>query len=105
MPPAYVRPLTVGGLTCPAVLARRDDIAAHYDDGPEIEWLDGHGVDLVRGYGRLAGPKLVSVTRHVPLIRPCPRGRLWPRPGEQGGGASPQYVGSLREPYSPRIGK
>ncbi|MEU6423712.1 dihydrolipoyl dehydrogenase family protein [Streptomyces spiralis] len=51
-----------GPLDVAAVLAHRDDMAFHWDDGDQVEWLESVSVDLLRGHGRLAGPKHVSVT-------------------------------------------
>src|SRR3954471_15338973 len=46
-----------------ATLARRDDMTGHWDDAGQVRWLDGAGIDLVRGHGRLVGEKRVVVTR------------------------------------------
>ncbi len=54
----------VGGeVHAPEALRFRDGMAAHWDDGGQTSWLDGAGVALVRGHGRLAGPRRVQVTR------------------------------------------
>ncbi len=54
-------------LDADAVLARRDGFTNHWDDGGQVEWLRGAGVELVRGHGRLAGPRRVHVaTRSGP---------------------------------------
>jgi dihydrolipoamide dehydrogenase len=56
------------GLTDPgppdvaAVLARRDEITNDWDDGGQVSWVEGEGLTLVRGHGRLAGERLVEVT-------------------------------------------
>jgi pyruvate/2-oxoglutarate dehydrogenase complex dihydrolipoamide dehydrogenase (E3) component len=58
-----VREMLAGrSLDVPAVLARRDDIAFHYADPQEVEFLKVNNIDLVRGRGRLAGEKTVAVT-------------------------------------------
>lgn len=44
-----------------ATLARRDRAANHWDDKHHVRWLEDHGVDLVRGHGRLFGPRMVQV--------------------------------------------
>ena len=49
-----------GELDVGAVLSRRDAIAGHWDDAGQVRWLEGAGVDLVRGRGRLAGNKRVE---------------------------------------------
>ena len=43
------------------VLDRRDGIASHWKDDGQVTWLSGAHIDLVRGQGRLTGPKTVSV--------------------------------------------
>ncbi|MBV2357136.1 NAD(P)/FAD-dependent oxidoreductase [Streptomyces sp. J2-1] len=49
-------------LRTPAVLARRDEFTSHWKDDGQVAWLDGVGVTLYRGQGRLAGPRTVTVT-------------------------------------------
>ncbi|MEU3187899.1 NAD(P)/FAD-dependent oxidoreductase [Streptomyces sp. NPDC006923] len=51
-----------GPLDASAVLAHRDDIAAHWKDDGQVAWLDGIGARVYRGQGRLAGTKKVTVT-------------------------------------------
>ena len=43
------------------VLDRRDGFASHWDDGAQVGWLEGVGVRLLRGEGRLSGPRRVRV--------------------------------------------
>lgn len=45
-----------------AVFARRDEITQHWDDAGQVSWVEGAGLTLVRGHGRLAGERLVEVT-------------------------------------------
>src|SRR5690606_29680437 len=45
-----------------AALSRRDALASRWDDQGQVSWLDGVGVDLQRGWARLAGERLVHVT-------------------------------------------
>ena len=45
-----------------AVLARRDRIVSNLDDTSQVSWATGAGIDVIRGRGRLAGPKTVVVT-------------------------------------------
>ncbi|MFD8079982.1 dihydrolipoyl dehydrogenase family protein [Streptomyces sp. NPDC059718] len=53
----------VGGpLDVAAVLAHRDEIVRHWQDDDQVEWLASVSVDLVRGHGRLDGPRTVLVT-------------------------------------------
>ncbi|WP_329140736.1 NAD(P)/FAD-dependent oxidoreductase [Streptomyces sp. NBC_01476] len=52
----------VGGpLDVPAVLAHRDDIVRHWQDDDQVDWLTSVSVDVVRGHGRLDGPRQVAV--------------------------------------------
>ncbi|MFE4603920.1 FAD-dependent oxidoreductase, partial [Kitasatospora indigofera] len=51
-----------GALDAAAVLARRDSFTSHWRDDGQVEWLDGAGIDLVRGHGRLTGERTVTVT-------------------------------------------
>ncbi|MDX2594513.1 MULTISPECIES: dihydrolipoyl dehydrogenase family protein [Streptomyces] len=51
-----------GPLDTPAVLARRDTYASHWQDDGQVAWLNGVNADLYRGHGRLAGPRTVTVT-------------------------------------------
>ncbi|NED92967.1 FAD-dependent oxidoreductase, partial [Streptomyces sp. SID11233] len=44
------------------VLTRRDSFTSHWKDGGQVEWLDSVDVPLVRGHGRLDGPRTVAVT-------------------------------------------
>ncbi|WP_369137190.1 dihydrolipoyl dehydrogenase family protein [Modestobacter versicolor] len=46
-----------------ATLARRDEFTHHWDDESQVQWVDGAGIALVRGHGRLAGEKRVVVTQ------------------------------------------
>lgn len=51
-----------GTVDVSAALARRDALASGWDDAGQVRWLDGVGATLVRGHGRLSGPKSVDVT-------------------------------------------
>jgi len=50
-----------GQLDVPAVLRRRDSFTSQWKDDGQVSWLDSTGIDLVRGTGRLAGPRRVEV--------------------------------------------
>lgn len=50
-----------GPLDVPAALAHRDELANHWQDDDQVEWLNSASVDLIRGYGRLDGPRQVTV--------------------------------------------
>ena len=56
-----VQGVTGGGLDPAAILERRDRITAHWDDSGQVRWLESAGIDLVRGWGRIAGEKRVIV--------------------------------------------
>jgi dihydrolipoamide dehydrogenase len=45
-----------------ATLARRDGFTSHWDDSGQVMWVEGAGIDLFRGAGRLAGERTVVVT-------------------------------------------
>ncbi|MFJ6632811.1 dihydrolipoyl dehydrogenase family protein [Streptomyces sp. NPDC091376] len=57
-----LRKAVAGPLDVPAVLAHRDDIVNHWHDEDQEEWLASISVDLVRGHGRLDGPRQVVVS-------------------------------------------
>jgi pyruvate/2-oxoglutarate dehydrogenase complex dihydrolipoamide dehydrogenase (E3) component len=44
-----------------ATLARRDRFTSHWDDSGQVRWVEGAGIDLIRGTGRLAGERTVVV--------------------------------------------
>jgi dihydrolipoamide dehydrogenase len=50
-----------------AALAWREFMVSDYSDAGQERWLAGHGIDLLRGSGRLAGPGVVEVdgVRHT----------------------------------------
>ena len=45
-----------------ATLARRDTFTHGWDDASQVQWVEGAGIDLVRGTGRLDGERTVVVT-------------------------------------------
>jgi pyruvate/2-oxoglutarate dehydrogenase complex dihydrolipoamide dehydrogenase (E3) component len=47
-----------------AALARRDYMTGNWSDVGEENWLAEHGIALVRGFGRLKGPRSVVVRDH-----------------------------------------
>ena len=51
-----------GELDVEAVLGRRDGFTSHHDDGSQVAWAEGIGIDVVRGAGRLSGERTVTVT-------------------------------------------
>ncbi len=50
-----------GPLDVAAALAWRDDEVSHWDDAGALPWLEERSVVLVRGHGRIDGPRRVSV--------------------------------------------
>src|SRR6516162_2207289 len=50
-----------GELDTAAAFAQRDYMTSGWHDGGQVSWLEGEGVDLVRGAGRLAGERAVEV--------------------------------------------
>ncbi len=52
----------VGGhIDVEETLARRNSLAANWDDAGQVAWLESAGVHLIRGHGRLAGERTVEV--------------------------------------------
>ena len=54
-------PAVKGPLDVDAVLAHRDRMSAHWEDDGQVEWIKSVGIDLLRGHGRLAGEREVTV--------------------------------------------
>ena len=50
-----------GELDVAAVLRRRDEVIHGLDDSAQLPWIEEHGIDLVRGHGRLDGERRVRV--------------------------------------------
>jgi pyruvate/2-oxoglutarate dehydrogenase complex dihydrolipoamide dehydrogenase (E3) component len=50
-----------GELDVESALAWRDFMVSDHDDAGQVNWLDGEGIDLLRGEARIAGPNTVSV--------------------------------------------
>ncbi|MFF1967367.1 dihydrolipoyl dehydrogenase family protein [Streptomyces sp. NPDC058232] len=50
-----------GPLDVEAVLAHRDKMSSYWKDEDQVDWLNSVSVDLIRGHGRLTGPRKVSV--------------------------------------------
>jgi len=59
-----------GVLDVAAVLARRDEVAAHWDDAGQVAWVEGAGLTLVRGHARFTGPRTLTVERADGTTRP-----------------------------------
>ncbi|MEN0129558.1 MAG: NAD(P)/FAD-dependent oxidoreductase [Brevundimonas sp.] len=45
-----------------AVLARRDDVAAHWDDAGQVGWVESVGIELLRGHARFTGPRELTLS-------------------------------------------
>jgi dihydrolipoamide dehydrogenase len=58
-----------GDLDVAAVLERRTGFTSAWDDSSQVAWLDSAGIDLVRGRGRLVGPRVVDVTEPDGTVR------------------------------------
>src|SRR4029077_5873061 len=50
-----------GDLDPQAVLDRRDEVIHDLDDSGQLPWLEEHGIELIRGEGRLNGERRVAV--------------------------------------------
>jgi pyruvate/2-oxoglutarate dehydrogenase complex dihydrolipoamide dehydrogenase (E3) component len=50
-----------GAIDVGEALDRRDALASGWDDSEQVSWLEDAGVDLIRGHGRLAEDRQVSV--------------------------------------------
>ncbi|HWD78777.1 MAG TPA: NAD(P)/FAD-dependent oxidoreductase [Kribbella sp.] len=55
------REAVTGRLDVKAALAWRDFMVSSYDDAGQVAWAKDAGIDVLRGYGRLAGPHTVTV--------------------------------------------
>ncbi|MGE5637033.1 MAG: dihydrolipoyl dehydrogenase family protein [Nocardioidaceae bacterium] len=58
-----------GGVDAAQALAWRDFMVAGYDDATKATWLEEHGIELLRGPGRLAGPGRVAVGDRIHSAR------------------------------------
>ncbi|MGW5565546.1 dihydrolipoyl dehydrogenase family protein [Streptomyces tendae] len=85
-------PEVAGPLDAAAVLAHRDRMSGHWDDEGQVQWLESAGIELLRGHGRLAGPRQVTVhtpegqvvrlrARHAVAVTTGSRAALPPLPG------------------------
>ena len=50
-----------GQLDTAAAFAQRDYMTSHWHDDGQVSWLEGEGIDLVRGVGRMTGERAVEV--------------------------------------------
>jgi pyruvate/2-oxoglutarate dehydrogenase complex dihydrolipoamide dehydrogenase (E3) component len=56
------REAVTGPISAVGVFGRRDRYVSNWDDAGQADWVAGIGATLVRGHGRLDGPRRVSVT-------------------------------------------
>lgn len=56
------RAAITGGIDADGVFGRRDRYVDNWDDTGQADWVDNIGATLIRGHGRLDGPRRVSVT-------------------------------------------
>ncbi|MEU1599531.1 NAD(P)/FAD-dependent oxidoreductase [Streptomyces sp. NPDC005708] len=56
-----LRQAVAGPLNAAEVLAHRDKMVSYWKDEDQVDWLDSVSVDLIRGHGRLQGPRAVAV--------------------------------------------
>lgn len=80
-----------GDVDVAAVLRRRDSFTHDWNDSSQVEWLNGAGIDLVRGHGRLMGERTVRVeqedgsvdlsARHAVVVATGSAALLPPIPG------------------------
>lgn len=52
-----------GSINTDGVFGRRDRYTTNYDDTGQASWVKATGADLIRGHGRLDGPRRVAVAR------------------------------------------
>ncbi len=63
-----------GPVDVAAVLRRRDEIVHDWNDSGQVEWLDGAGIALVRGHGRLSAPRRSRCARRGRMPSCCAPG-------------------------------
>ncbi|MBC7725336.1 MAG: NAD(P)/FAD-dependent oxidoreductase [Burkholderiaceae bacterium] len=56
------RQAVTGTLDIAAVFARRDSFTSNWKDDGQVDWLNGAGIDLLRGHARLTGRLEATVT-------------------------------------------
>ncbi|HXO57473.1 MAG TPA: FAD-dependent oxidoreductase, partial [Mycobacterium sp.] len=56
------REAITGSISAAGVFGRRDRYVTNWDDAGQADWVAGIGATLVRGHGRLDGPRRVTVT-------------------------------------------
>lgn len=58
-----------GSIDIAATFARRDSFTSNWQDDGQVKWLQGAGIDLVRGHGRITGQRQVEVTAEDGSVR------------------------------------
>lgn len=61
--------VTGAAVDADAVLARRNYFTGDWTDDGQVTWLEGAGIDLVRGHARIAGERTVAVTASDGAVR------------------------------------
>ncbi|BCZ22726.1 NAD(P)/FAD-dependent oxidoreductase [Mycobacterium senriense] len=56
------REAVTGSINADGVFGRRNRYVTDWDDSGQADWVDGIGATLIRGHGRLDGPRRVIVT-------------------------------------------
>lgn len=56
------REAVTGSISAEGVFGRRNRYVTDWDDSGQVDWVSGIGATLVRGHGRLQGPRRVVVT-------------------------------------------
>lgn len=64
-----VRETIKGPLVASAVLEHRDSMVNHYKDDSQVKWAEGAKLTVVRGHGKLAGPRKVRVENKDGTVR------------------------------------
>ncbi|KQS22524.1 NAD(P)/FAD-dependent oxidoreductase [Frigoribacterium sp. Leaf186] len=54
-----------GDVDVAAVLRRRDSFTSNWDDSGQADWVEGAGIDLIRGHATITGEKEVTVNGEV----------------------------------------
>ncbi|MFI7586734.1 dihydrolipoyl dehydrogenase family protein [Spongisporangium articulatum] len=62
-------PAVTGTVDVAAALGWRDYMVSSYSDAGQVDWVDSAGITLVRGRGRLAGPRTVEVVADDGSVR------------------------------------
>lgn len=63
------REAVTGVVDVAATFKRRDVLTHDWDDSSQVDWLNGAGIDLVRGHARITGERQVSVAGTVYTAR------------------------------------